>query len=83
MARNLRAKIPETDTLVIHDRNAEAATKFLQEAGISASSMGAEGKKINIEIASTPRGVAEKSVRPSRHVVSSSYFIHMMSMFYR
>lgn len=83
MARNLRAKIPETDTLVIHDRNAEAATKFLQEVGISASSMGAEGKNINIEIASTPRGVAEKSVRPSRHVVCRRYFIHMMSMFYR
>ncbi len=62
MAKNLRAKIPATDTLVVHDRNTEATTKFLQEVGIAASSPDAEGKGMGIEVVSSPRAVAEKSV---------------------
>ena len=53
MAKNLRAKIPASDTLIIHDRNAEATTNFLQHAG---------GESKGIEVASSPRAVAEKSV---------------------
>ena len=52
MARNLRAKMPKDDTLVIHDRNMDAARNFKQKAE----------KGTSIEIASTAREVAEKSV---------------------
>ena len=50
MAKNLRAKIPASDILVVHDRNGEATAKFVQEVGAG------------IEIATSPRKVAEKSV---------------------
>lgn len=63
MAKNLRAKIPASDTLIIHDRNKEATTSFIDEVGIardhptSNNEMGLMG----IEIASSPRAVAEKA----------------------
>lgn len=50
MAKNLRANIPASDTLVVHDRNGEATAKFVQEVGAG------------IEVATSPRIVAEKSV---------------------
>ena len=50
MAKNLRANIPASDTLVVHDRNTEATAKFVQEVGAG------------IEVANSPRGLAEKSV---------------------
>ena len=53
MAKNLRAKIPASDTLIIHDRNTEATTNFLQHVG---------GESKGTEVASSPRVVAEKSV---------------------
>ena len=53
MAKNLRAKIPASDTLIIHDRNTEATTNFLEHAG---------GEHKGTEVASSPRVVAEKSV---------------------
>ena len=56
MAQNLRAKIPSSDTLVIHDRNTEATTKFMQEARSTAN------EDVGIEVAGSPRAVAEKSV---------------------
>lgn len=55
MAQNLRAKIPSSDTLVIHDRNTEATTKFMQEAS------GTSNEEMRIEVVSSPRQVAEKS----------------------
>lgn len=62
MVKNLRAKIPPTDTLVIHDRNTEATSKFVQEIGMAASSPDAEGKGMGIEVVNSPRAVAEKAV---------------------
>lgn len=82
MAKNLRARIPEGDTLVIHDRNTEATSKFIHEIGIAAANVGADRKGQGIEVVNTPREVAEKSVSaasfPNRkvHVMS-------VSMFYR
>ncbi len=61
MAKNLRAKIPASDLLVVHDRNTEATTRFIEEAN-------GDGKGANTEVASTPRIVAEKSVRPYPHI---------------
>ena len=53
MAKNLRASIPSGDTLIVHDRNNDATAKFVQEIGAG------------IEVANSPRAVAEKSVSPS------------------
>lgn len=51
MAKNLRTKIPESDILVICDANAETTKRFVAEQA---------GKRV--EIASSPRELAEKSV---------------------
>lgn len=56
MAKNLRAKIPITDKLVICDRNTNATDNFMMEAGARS-----EGEK-SIEVVKTPRKVAEQSV---------------------
>lgn len=62
MAKNLRAKIPATDTLVIYDRNTDATKRFAEEVCIAASTAGASEKGTGIEVAAGPREVAEKSV---------------------
>jgi len=49
MASNLRAKIDKSDTLVIHDVNAEITAKFVKE-------------NPGAEVAQNVREVAEKSV---------------------
>lgn len=58
MAKNLRAKIPAADTLVIRDVNEEATKRFVAEAKEAAT--GADENRV--EIAQTAREVAEKSV---------------------
>ena len=68
MASNLRTKIPKGDTLLIHDRDAEATARFVEEA--SAETV-ADGKGAEIQVLPTPREVAEASVRlnfPNRTV---------------
>lgn len=50
MAKNLRAKVPESDVLIVYDQNTEATTTFVQEVGAG------------VEVANSPRGVAERSV---------------------
>lgn len=62
MAQNLRAKILETDTLIIHDQNPAMTQKFKEEMGIAAAGAGAEGKETGIEVAESSREVAKKSV---------------------
>ena len=49
MAKNLRAKIPQSDTLIIHDVNPAVTEQFKSEIG-------------NAEIAQSVREVAEKTV---------------------
>ncbi|KAL8800824.1 MAG: hypothetical protein Q9182_004884 [Xanthomendoza sp. 2 TL-2023] len=61
MAQNLRAKIPERDTLIIHDHKHEVAQKFKQEVGIAAAGAGVEGKGNAIQVSESPRELAEKS----------------------
>ena len=56
MARNLRAKVPKSDKLVICDRNATATDTFVREIGA-----GSEGDG-SVEVVKTPRKVAEQSV---------------------
>jgi 3-hydroxyisobutyrate/3-hydroxypropionate dehydrogenase len=60
MAKNLRAKLPESDTLTIFDVNATSVEKFAQEATPG-----------GIVIAKNPREVAEKSV--SLHETTAFY----------
>ena len=62
MAKNLRAKIPAGDRLVINDRNTDATKAFVEEVGISAGNSNVDGKGSNIEVVSSPRKVAEMSV---------------------
>ena len=62
MAKNLRAKIPETDTLIICDTNTKVTEKFAEEVGIATSSTNAPGRRTGIHIAENPREVAQKSV---------------------
>lgn len=71
MAKNLRAKIPEGDILVINDVNKEATAKFAEEVGTG------------VEVVETPREVAERSVSHSVHGSSSpqvSYDEYVLSM---
>ena len=53
MAKNLRAKIPAEDTLVVYDRVKESMERFVKEVGNTGG----------LEVASGPKDVAEKSVR--------------------
>lgn len=68
MAKNLRAKIPKTDKLVICDRNSDATDSFIQEAGV-----GSEGAQ-EIEVVKTPRKVAEQAVSHTRLYIVCSDF---------
>lgn len=51
MAKNLRTKVPESDTLVICDLNADVTQNFVAEAN-----------GLAVEIAPSPKEVAEMSV---------------------
>jgi hypothetical protein len=51
IAKNLRAKVPVTDTMIIYDLNTDITQRFLDEH---------DGK--GVEIANTPREVADGSV---------------------
>lgn len=61
MAKNLRAKIPASDTLVIRDLDSNIMQKFVDEIRASHST---PGEPLKIELAANPREVAEKSVSP-------------------
>lgn len=54
MAKNLRAKLPKNDTLVVHDVNTKATASFANEVG-----------QQGVHVAADVREVAEKSVRHS------------------
>jgi hypothetical protein len=61
MAKNLREKLPETDTLIINDVNNDAVEKFVNE--LSA---------FTVVVADSPREIAEKAVcddSPANHLL--------------
>lgn len=63
MAKNLHAKIPPTDTLLIRDVNQESTNRFLQEASEAAKGTGANvTTRPKVEVADSARDLAEKSV---------------------
>lgn len=61
MAKNLRAKIPEGDTLTIFDVNKAAVERFVKEA-----------EPANVKVAQAPRDVVEASVRTPFAVTTSA-----------
>lgn len=65
MAKNLRAKVPKGDKLVIYDRNEDATTQFVHEVDCLDSNVGTPREGNNTEVADTARGVVERSVSPS------------------
>jgi hypothetical protein len=65
MAKNLRAKIPKSDTLTIFDVNSSSVDKLVKEAAPA-----------NVKVAKGPREVAENAVCPlptSSSSMMSSY----------
>lgn len=70
MAKNLRAKIPKTDKLVICDRNNDATDRFIHETGA-----GAEGDQ-EIEVVKSPRKVAEQAVSHSLCYILALCLLH-------
>ena len=80
MASNLRTKIPQGDTLLIHDRDSEATARFVKEASTETV---ANGKGAEIQVLPTPREVAEASVRLSLSICTMSLRRYVMSVFYR
>ncbi|KAF3385195.1 hypothetical protein F1880_003074 [Penicillium rolfsii] len=75
MAKNLRAKIPASDTLIVRDVNEEAVKRFVAEAQEAARNNGAGADEGRVEIAENAREVAEKStvmitsLPESQHVI--------------
>ncbi|KAL3454305.1 6-phosphogluconate dehydrogenase [Aspergillus insuetus] len=61
MAKNLHAKIPSTDTLIIRDVNEESTARFIKEARETAKSAGATDVLPNVVVAENAREIAEKS----------------------
>lgn len=62
MAKNLRAKVPPSDTLIIRDVNPETTERFVAESKELAKSSGAGEDAFRVEVSAHPREVAEKSV---------------------
>lgn len=62
MAKNLRAKIPSADTLLIRDVNEEAAKRFVAETEEIARNSGANPGEGRVQIAASAREIAEQSV---------------------
>lgn len=64
MAKNLRAKIPPADTLIICDVNKDVLHKFVEDAASfpAADCMDTLKRKLNIEITTKVREAAERSV---------------------
>ena len=63
MAKNLRAKIPSSDTLVIRDVNDEAVERFVAESKELASTSELTVKDaFKVDVAASSREIAERSV---------------------
>ena len=67
MARNLRSKINQSDTMYIHDVNPAVCERLQQEVG-------------NVNIANSVRDVANNAVCPSLSVPPFKHFYAVMSL---
>lgn len=73
MAKNLWAKSNPGDSLVIFDKDESVTARFVSDFGTTKSSDAAGGKTANIELASSEREVAERSVGLSFRSGSLTY----------
>jgi 3-hydroxyisobutyrate dehydrogenase len=62
MAKNLHAKIPPSDRLIIRDVNDESTARFVREARDTAKSSGTSNVLPEVIVADNAREIAEKSV---------------------
>lgn len=67
MAKNLRAKVPEDDQLVIYDRNKDVTTQFMHEYHHLDSNLAPRKIGKNLKVANTARELIERSVSPAFH----------------
>ena len=69
MAKNLRAKIPQSDTLIIRDVNEAASKRFVEETQTIAQENGLAPDAMKVLVAQSPRELAEQSVstKDTRH----------------
>lgn len=72
MAKNLRARVPKDDKLVIYDRNKDATTQFIHEYDDLDSNLASRRIGKHVEIANTAREVVERSVSSACHHPSSN-----------
>lgn len=71
MAKNLRQKLPNDDTLFVQDINTDASQKFADEL-----------KDFQVVVAGTAREVAEKSVRSLTYFIYPTFDDdHLFSFF--
>lgn len=72
MAKNLRAKVPEGDKLMIYDRNEDVTTQFLHQVNNLGCNVGSLRRCNHTEVANTAREVVERSVSPAFYPLSYS-----------
>ena len=72
MARNMQAKLPATDTLYVHDIDASASKRFIEEV--------AGGKGAAVKVAECVREATEPSVSLQPSLVPN-YNSFVMSLF--
>lgn len=66
MARNLRSKMPSSNTLMIFDINNDVMGQFVKEAREDARGSGTADDARQVTVATSARYLAEKAVRTSR-----------------
>lgn len=71
MARNLRSKIPQSDTLIICDANPKATQQFVQE----------QPSSLKVEVATSPQQVALESVWIYLYTYIYKYIFHTYAPF--
>lgn len=69
MARNLRKKIPQSDTMIVQDINPDVSNDFAKQVG-------------DVQVATTVREVAENAVRTASRPACSPYTPTMMNVFF-
>ncbi len=62
MAKNLRAKLPVADSLLVHDINQDAARKLAAECDTASPSKKLNETRPSVVIADSPRQLAEQAV---------------------
>lgn len=62
MARNLRRNALPADRMLVYDINVNSTKRFVGDVRIAASSVDGSDNAAEVDVAETPRSLAEKSV---------------------